>query len=492
MIKLDIDHIRKAITSSAPITFSAKAVTQETLIKLEKVLETFLHELGQENIKDQLAYCMREMAENAKKANIKRVYFQDKDLSITKPADYRNGMVSFREDISTNIEKYLDKLDQMGLYTKVSYLASSSFVTITVKNNVILTDSEKERIRVRLERARSFNSMEDAFLNVIDDTEGAGLGIVILVLMLKKIGLTEKSFSITTEGNETIAKITIPRSDIILENIDTVVQKIVKEIKALPQFPEHIITLQTLIRDPKASFTDISRLVSMDPSITADLLKLVNSAQYMLSKKINNIEEALKLVGLRGLSNLLFSSGSQKIIKEKYGDMKELWDHSYRTAIYAFELSRIYNVKSITDDVYVSSLLHDLGKVIIEFLHPELLKNIQQFSMEKGLQAKVFENFSIGLHHAEIGGKIAEQWNFPEHLVTSIKYHHEPHLARPEDAKLVEIVYLANSLCNTEEGVISFEQMNPQILKEYSLSTIPQMDKMRHRLKAVYERTLTR
>jgi putative nucleotidyltransferase with HDIG domain len=486
-MKFDISQIKKAITSSAPLTFTTRAVTQDTLSKLEKVLETFLHELGQENIKDQLSYCMRELAENAKKANIKRIFFKEKNLSLTNPDDYETGMSSFKEEVSTNIDSYLKKLDEVGLYTKVIYQASSAFVTIVVRNNVLLTDKEMERITLRLEKARSFKSMEDAFMTVIDSTEGAGLGIVILILMLKKIGLTDKSFSISTEDQDTVAKITIPRSDIILENIDNLVGQIVSEIGTLPQFPEHIVKLQKLIRNPDAKFTEIARLVGMDPSITADLLKVVNSAQYMLAKKVDNIQEALKMVGLRGLSNLLFSSGAQRVITERYGEMKHLWDHSFRTAVYATELARIFNIRKIQDDVYVASLLHDLSKVVIEFLHPDLLEKIHKFSAKKGIPAKIFENFSIGLHHAEIGARIAEKWNFPAHLIESIKYHHEPQQSRSADSSLVEIVYLANAICNLEEENLTFEQMYPHILQNYNLNTLQEMEQMRVRLKAVYD-----
>ena len=129
----------------------------------------------------------------------------------------------------------------------------------------------------------------------------------------------------------------------------------------LPQFPENVVFIQKLINDPESELTDIARQISMDPSLTADLLKVVNSAQFMLPKKVDNIVEAVKLVGLRGIRNMLFSYGTQKVLKT---DQKSLWDHSYRVAFYSYNLAKNFKrKKDLLDDAYVGGILHDIGKI---------------------------------------------------------------------------------------------------------------------------------
>ena len=194
-----------------------------------------------------------------------------------------------------------------------------------VRNNVEITRKEQIRVFDRLARSRAFSSLEEAFATVLDSSEGAGLGIVILVLMMKKIGLSEDCFSIDTDDGETVATITIPFSEVHLEQLDTLTQILVKEIETLPQFPDNIVNLQRLIADPNHEITDIAREISVDPSMTADLLKLVNSAQFMLPKRVDNIVEAVKLVGTKGVRNLLYSYGTQKVLGEKYSEMRSLW-----------------------------------------------------------------------------------------------------------------------------------------------------------------------
>ncbi|MBN1699196.1 MAG: HDOD domain-containing protein [Spirochaetales bacterium] len=483
----DLAQIKQAIEKSIPLAFTTHTLTHDTCEKLEVILELFLKELGEEKIKNQLSYCMRELTENGRKANLKRLYFNETGLNINNYKDYRKGMENFKDQVFGNLDSYFQKLKDLNLYTKVIFHANTSFFTLSVKNNVPIMGYELKRIEERIIHSRSFKTMEDAFKSVIDSTEGAGLGIVILILMLRKIGLSEDSFSIQKDGEDTIAKIVIPRSDIILDNLDPLVKKMVDEIKVLPQFPEHITSLQRLLSNPDSSFSEIARVVKTDPALTGDLLKVVNSAQYMLRNKVTDVEEALKMIGFRGMRNLLYSYGSQNLLSEKYGIMKELWEHSYKAAFYGYHLAKNFNFRKILDDVYVSALLHDLGKVVVEFLHPDLLESIKNFSTERGMSAEIFEKFTIGLHHAEIGARIAEHWHFPDQLIAAIRYHHEPDQCDDSVMELVSTVYLANSLCDIERAQLTFEQMEPAVLTFFNLSTRESINFLHERLKTAFQ-----
>jgi putative nucleotidyltransferase with HDIG domain len=488
MSNLDVSKIKTAVTTNTPLTFTSQTVTRDTVEKLDQILELILRELGEERIKNQLSYCLRELTENARKANLKRVYFTEKGLNINNYNDYLTAIKTFKQDVYGNLEEYLSKLVEKDFHVKVIFQTNPDFFVIMVTNNVPIMGYELKRIEERINRSKAFRSMEDAFTLVIDDTEGAGLGIVILIQMLKKIGLSEDSFTISIENNETIAKITVPRSDILLDNLDELVGRIVDEIQTLPQFPDHIESLQRLLSNPDSDYGEIARLVSTDPGLTADLLKVVNSAQYMLRSKIKSVEEATKMIGFRGLKNLLYSYGSQSVLNDKYGDMKALWEHSYRAAFYAYHLARNFLLKHIYDDVYVASLLHDLGKVVVEFLHPEFLENIKTFTVERGMSSEIFEKFTVGLHHAEIGSRIASRWNFPDQLISTIRFHHTVSDA-PKDVKdLVHVVYLANSMCNIEEATFSFEQMSFEVLKAFKLTNRDDFVFLHGKMKELFER----
>jgi putative nucleotidyltransferase with HDIG domain len=486
--EIDVEQIKRAAHDALPLTFKTYTLPHETEIYLDKVLENFLVELGQEKLKEPLSYCLRELAVNAKKANTKRVYFLEKKLDLGKDQDYELGMKTFKQETFDNLQYFLQKQKEMGLYIKVVFQTKGKTLSIMVRNNVEITKKEQIRVFDRLARSRAFTSLEEAFSTVLDSSEGACLGIVILVLMMKKIGLSEDCFNIDLEDGETVATMTVPFSEVHMEQLDVLTQILVREIETLPQFPENIVTLQRLLADPNHEVNDIAREISVDPSMTADLLKLVNSAQFMLPKRVDNIVEAVKLVGSKGVRNLLYSYGTQKVLGEKYSEMRSMWTHAYRAAFYAYVLARSFKRgKELLDDVYVGGILHDLGQIVIASLHPDLLDRITRVAKEKGIPSRLLEDFSVGLNHAEVGALIAKKWNFPEQLISAIRYHHQPTQAPAAHRDIVYSVYLANAVCDIERNRIGFDQVQPAVLKDFGIETEDQLTRIREKLAKSFE-----
>lgn len=482
---VEVEKIKRAARNSIPISIKTYTLPHETEEYMEKILEIFLSEFGQDQLTSRIGYCMKELAVNAKKANTKRVYFNERNLDINDPSQYEKGMESFKQETLDNIDYYLQKQKEHGLYVKVVYHAQGNSFTMSIHNNSRISRKEQIRVYDRIARSRAFDSMEEALSSVIDDSEGAGLGIVILVLMLKKIGLDEDAFDIDVDGEETIARITIPFSALHLENINELSREIVNEINELPQFPDNIVYLQKLISDPDSEISDIARQISTDPSLTADLLKHVNSAQFMLPKRVDNIVEAVKLVGFRGIKNLLYSYGTQKLLDNS---QRWLWDHSYRAAFYAYNLAKNFKRrKELLDDVYVGGILHDMGKIIFSNVHPNLMDKIQGFCAERNIGRNFMEDLSAGLNHAEIGALIAEKWNFPVSLIEAIRYHHVPLSCHQEFKDVVYTVYLANAICDYEKGDLEYEQLEHEVIRDFGIPNQDQFNVIQKRLSLAFD-----
>ena len=482
---VDEGKIRKAVQSGIPLTITTFTLPHEIEVYIEQVLGVFLKLVDQEKLKDYIVYCVQELAVNAKKANTKRVYFTERGLDLNNPDDYKLGMTTFKEDTIGNIGHYLQIQKDRGLYIKLILQVKKNIIFIEVRNNIAITKTELIRIHDKLARSRQYNNLEDALSQVLDDSEGAGLGLVILVLMLKKMSLDEDCFDIVGTERETIARIIVPLEKTRLENLSSLSKTIVDNVNSLPQFPENVSLVQKLINDPRSELADIARHISMDPALTADLLKIVNSAQYMLVKKVDNISDAVKMVGMRGIKNLLYSYGTQKVLGEDTKEKRELWDHSYKTAFYAYNLTKNFKRdKNLLDDVYVCGILHDMGKIIFSNVHPALLEKIKNFCSEKGLPASTFEDLSAGMNHAEIGAMVAEKWNFPDHLVQAIQFHHDPTAAVRNDQDIVFTVYLANMLCEYEQGNVNFDQMEVQVLNSFGITSKRQIDGLLERFSA--------
>ncbi|MDR2767514.1 MAG: HDOD domain-containing protein [Treponema sp.] len=474
---VDEAKIRKAVQSSIPLTITTFTLPHEIEVYIEEVLAVFLKLVNQEQLKDYIVYCVQELAINAKKANTKRVYFTERGLNLTNPDDYKLGMTTFKEDTLGNISHYLQLQKDKGLYIKLILQIKKNVIYVEVRNNIAITKTELIRIHDKLAHSRQYSNLEDALSQVLDDSEGAGLGLVIMVLMLKKMGLDEDCFDVVGTDTETIARIIIPLEKTRLENLTGLARTIVDNVNTLPHFPENVMLVQKLINDPKSEMANIGRQISMDPALTADLLKIVNSAQYMLAKKVDSISEAVKLVGMRGLKNLLFSYGSQKVLGDNTSEKRSLWEHSYKTAFYAYNLAKNFKRDhNLLDDVYVGGILHDMGKIIFANVHPDLLEKIKSFCSIKGMPSSVFEDLSAGMNHAEIGAMVAEKWNFPEHLIHAIQYHHDPLAASKDEQDLVFIVYFANMLCEYENGNVGFEQFEPQVLENLGITSKKKID----------------
>jgi len=479
---VDEEKIKKAIQSGLPLTITTYTHPKEIEIYIEQVIDAFLKQMNQSKLKDYIVYCVQELVVNAKKANTKRVYFLERGLDINNEKDYASGMEGFKETYN-NIAYYLQKQKEKGLYIKVILQVKRNTIQIEIRNNITANKTEQLRIQDKLARSRQYDNLEDAFSSVLDDTEGAGLGLVILILMLKKMGLDDDAFSFRTTDKLTIASISIPLDKAMVENMKVMSEEIVQNINSLPQFPENVLHIQRLINDPSSDMPTIARQISIDPALTADLLKIVNSAQYMLSKKVDNISEAVKMIGIKGIKNLLYSYGTQKILGDDTVDKKRLWEHSYKTAFYAYNLVKNFkNDNNLLDDVYVGGILHDMGKIIFSNVHPDLLDKIKGLCNDKNVPSSTFEDLSAGMNHAELGALIAEKWNFPDRLVAAIRFHHDPESAPLDCKDLVDAVYLANMFCEYENNNVSFDQLDPEPMSNYKLKHKKQVDGLLERL----------
>ncbi|ADN01142.1 HDOD domain-containing protein [Spirochaeta thermophila] len=490
---VDNSKVLQAIRHNLPVTIKIHAMTPEIEERVEEILDLVLTDIGREKMRDALLYCLKELVANAQKANAKRAFFHERGLDIEDEEEYEEGMRVFHEVLSEDPRHYFELLKELGLYTRITFQLKNDILYLIVANNSPLLKEEQIRIFDRVARARLFETLEEALSTAYDVTEGAGLGIVTLIMILKRLGLSEEAFDIDVVGEETVARLTIPMDRIHLSRLTELTERVVDEIESLPQFPENVLYLQKLIDDPNSTVQDIARQISTDPSLTADLLKVVNSAQFMLPKKVDSILEGVKILGLRGLKNLLYTYGTQKILGLGTEEQQHLWDHSLRTAYYAYNLAQtVFRDKELMEDVYVGGILHDMGKIVFSRVHPTLLEKIEMLRRERDIPQNLLEELYGGLHHAEIGALLAEKWNFPDLLVAAIRFHHTPEGAPGEMDRIVQTVYAANAIAMFEEGRLTWEQMDHGILSRFQITDKEGLDQLRRSLRRSFEREMKR
>lgn len=490
-VDIDTEKVKTAIRTGIPISITTYTLPHDMEMYMGEILSLFLTELNQTHMIQYLTYSLNELVVNAKKANTKRIYFKEKNLNIFDLNDYNKGMKTFKNDTLNNINYYLKLQKDAGLYVRLILQVKNNNIKIEVRNNSKITPFEKERIQQKLEQAQQYESIQDALTTVLDDSEGAGLGLVILILMLEKIGMTKENFQTITNDSETITRITLPLSEETQKEIDTISEEFSNAIQDLPQFPQNIEKLNKLLDSDDSKISDIANQISNDVALTGELLKTVNSAAFSLQTPCSSISDAVKMIGTRGVKNMLYSIGSLNIFAAQTKKNEDLWKHSYQVAFYSYNLAKNFckSDNSVVEDSFVCGLLHDMGKVIFETNCPEYLENVKKICKDKITSLDLFEKIISGVNHGEIGAKIAEKWNFPESIINVIRFHHSPENA-PEATKiLAAIIYIADLMVHYHNSDIQYCQIDKNILEKFNITCENQFQQIADKLKTVFEST---
>ncbi|MDF3819560.1 HDOD domain-containing protein [Leptospira sp. 96542] len=434
---------------------------------------------------------LKELLMNANKANAKREYFHRENLDIQNSVDYAKGMSRFQENIIMKWNEQLERLDGGNYYISLLIKVEGKNIHFAVENNAPITGEELSRINKRIEIAKNFNDLSDAFADISDSTESAGLGLVLIQLLLKNSGIGSEKFKIFTNDKLTRATLSVPEVTSPIEITTTLKTKLLNEIDGLPPLPHSLTKIIQLCNNPDSDLNMISNEIERNPALSADLLKLSNSAFFANRSQVNSILQAVKVVGLKNLRNLLYVSGVRKIMDGQYGKMMDVWDHSSRSSFYARYLAHEQNHGGkIADTIAVSALLHDIGKFLLLSVDRTFFQKIESF--QRGADSgnsTLLEEMAVGLSHPQLGALLAEKWEFPNDLRVAIEYHHKPFLA-PEDLReLVEIIYMANMMCDFQEQKKGFYAIDKNLLAKYNLDNIEVFSDAVKKMEVLYKKS---
>lgn len=477
-ISIDKSKIETAIRLGVPIAITSYTLPKEMETYITDVITEFLRQLHHTDIVDYIVYCSNELTTNAKKANTKRIYFKEKGLNINDPKEYELGMTNFKEDMLSNLSYYLNLQKKEGLFVKIALKATHDIFILEVSNNVPITKQEFKRIFDKLVRARQFSSLDEVFNQVLDSSEGAGLGLVIMVLMLKKLGLNEKAFEIDVVDNITLSRVTIPLNKEIKKQAEPLTKAIVEYINEIPQFPENIMQIQRAINDPDSTMQKIAQIISGDIGLATDLLKLVNSTAFGLAKPCMDISEAVKLIGLRGIQNLLYSVGTVKILETNASEQKQIWEDAYKLAFYSLNAAKLTGKRTIVEHAYVCGLLHNLGKIILQLMYPELMIKLAEIQAKHNIPLQVMDMIMSGMEQTEIGASLAEKWHFPEPIVVTIRYKNNFQDTPKDYTELIETIRFADFMINYSQGNIDYYQIPPILLTHFKIKSEEQLQSL--------------
>jgi putative nucleotidyltransferase with HDIG domain len=247
------------------------------------------------------------------------------------------------------------------------------------------------------------------------------------------------------------------------------VEDIVQSVARLRPMPANVTRLLREIDKPDTTINMLAGLISLDQALAALVLQMSNSASLGYPRTCSSLYEAIMQIGLHRLKSILLASSATDMMKHRLNGYRlgegELWHHSLMTGVAAEWLAQALRYPN-PEEAYVSGLLHDIGKLVLDQFVLSSYNQIVEFGQHYQLPLWQVEEKLLGLDHARVGGLIAERWNFPVTLADAIHFHHMPSFARTNQ-KLPAIVNLANSfaaeLQPTNQDLFSF-QFHPESL----------------------------
>jgi len=254
------------------------------------------------------------------------------------------------------------------------------------------------------------------------------------------------------------------------------VKEIISKIQSFPSMPATGAKMLRMLEDPETNVDEIEDVLRHDPGLTGNVLKLANSAYFGIPSKVASTRQAVLLLGLKKLIQLVIASCVNAAMDKPVPGYNlppgNLWRHSIAVSIAAQAL--VKDKKNLAEeDTFTPALLHDIGKLILGYFVKEEQEAIEKIA-DTGVPYVAAENMVLGTDHAEVGARILTHWSFPRDVVDAVRWHHDPDFPKTSGAA-IDIVYLADLLCQTEGVGIENEHycadLSPAVIERLGVDT---------------------
>lgn len=246
----------------------------------------------------------------------------------------------------------------------------------------------------------------------------------------------------------------------------------IEETEFLPPSFQILPKLLLILDDPDFNNDALADIIRVDAGLTADLLRIANTAYFSRGQRIESIHAAILRLGSRQIYRIMMEVVAAPVLKNPvkcYGNQTtDLWHHSLAAALAAQNLAMANG-----DDpevMFTLGLLHDLGKIVLSQRTPEAYARVVETATEKNQPVHEAEMEAFQTDHARIGARLLQRWNFPHKIVSGVEFHHAPSAAQ-EASKWAAyawfgniVAYLVDQRCTLPEYVQTPDQAVLQML----------------------------
>ena len=222
--------------------------------------------------------------------------------------------------------------------------------------------------------------------------------------------------------------------------------------------PDAVTRLKACMDDSAASIDDIGEIIAFDPGLTAQLLKVANSALYKFPNKIETISKALQVIGTRAAYDLALAYGISHAFKDveaKIIDLDRFWEQSVSCGLLAKYLAERKRHKE-AERLFVAGLLHNIGELVIVSVYPNEAQRCTAYNARvkpAELQAAI-----CGFTYADLSAALIKEWGIPEAVYKPLEtIHNTTEPAEGLDEQLIQLAY-----------VLALDNVNPELYPSYN------------------------
>lgn len=218
--------------------------------------------------------------------------------------------------------------------------------------------------------------------------------------------------------------------------------------KVLPFVAKKVLTM---VRNEDSSISELGSIIEKDQAISANVLKIANSAFYGVRQEVKSLRQAIVVLGFKALKDLVITV-STKLQYKQFGITEQMmWDHSIGAAV-ASRMIAEGRGKELEDIAFLGGLMHDFGKVIMNNESPRAYMTAMEEIYNENSLSTAAEYAVFGYDHTEIGSLVVAKWGFASVFIKILQFHHLGQHT-PEDfpgpfvGRAVACVHLADNIC---------------------------------------------
>jgi HD-like signal output (HDOD) protein len=223
-------------------------------------------------------------------------------------------------------------------------------------------------------------------------------------------------------------------------------KKLVADLGSLPPIPHIAAQVLKLTSDPDCSVSELQRVIGSDQALTAQILKIANSATFGMMREVRTLPQAIMTLGLNAVKSVVVASSAKDLYmhgKPTHFQVA-IWEHSLVAALAGRAFGKIFRFPGY-DEVFLGGLLHDIGKSVLYFKFPDRFETILQ-SVHSGkiLDSLAEEQECFGFDHTMVGEVLLDAWNLPPTFSQCVRWHHSPKSSDEESLAMTAFVALGN------------------------------------------------